>query len=113
MYTHAVVQQHRSTSLSLTGFLVSSHCTSLTSPSVVTVEKSGLQLTEHTLTRYPREEYARKTVLLENSPPPRPIGGRRESSALYGLTVHHLSRVPKEHVESASAPCPPLRHAYP
>ena len=103
MYTRAVVQQHRSISLSLTGFLVSSRCASLTSPSVVTVEKSGLRLTEHTLTHLPRKNST------EGSPPP-PIGGRRESPALYGLTMHHLSRVPKEHGESASAPCPVTRH---
>ena len=40
MYTRAVVpQQHCSISLSLIGFLVGSRCASLTSPSVVTVEK--------------------------------------------------------------------------
>ena len=56
MYTRAVVpQQHYSISLSRTGFLVSSRCASLTSPYVVTVEKLGLRLTEHTLTRLPRE----------------------------------------------------------
>ena len=55
MYTRAVIQQHRSTPLPLTGFLVISRCASLTFPSVVTVEKSGLRLTEHTLTRLPRE----------------------------------------------------------
>ena len=56
MYTRTVVpQQHCSISLSLTGFLFSSRCASLTSPSVVTVEKLGLRLTEHTLTLLPRK----------------------------------------------------------
>ena len=56
MYTRDVVpQQHCSISPFLTGFLVSSRCASLTSPSVVTMEKKlGLRLTEHTQTRLPR-----------------------------------------------------------
>ena len=41
MYARAVVQQHRSTPLPLTGFVVSSRCTAPSFTSVVTVEKSG------------------------------------------------------------------------
>ena len=89
MYMRTVVQQYHSTPLSLTGF-------------------SGQQLLHHTLL-YPgcdhgevwdaadrahSDALASQKVCSKNnaegsSPPP--IGRWRESPALYGLTVHHLS----------------------
>ena len=61
MDTRPVVQQP--ITLPLTGFLVSSHCTATSPPSVVTVEEPGPQFTwliEHTQTRLPRKGCAWK-----------------------------------------------------
>ena len=76
MYTRTVVQQHHSTLLPLTGFSGQQLLPPLSFNPVVTVEKSGLRLTEHTLLRLPRRKCAQKTGLVQFSFPGPTMGGR-------------------------------------